>query len=162
MKRIWWGMVGLMFVTPLWAADVLTTKNIGMELANDIAKQGVLACRKQGYQVSAVVVDRFGIVRAVLRDDLAPKYTIQIANEKANMSIMSGLKSGAFRQNRQDIRQELNHIDGLIVMQGGVPIVSAGVRIGAIGVSGAPGGEKDEKCALAALKMFSDRLDFAQ
>lgn len=142
------------------SADKVTTQNIGMELANDIAKESVFVCRQAGYQVSAVVVDRFGIVRAVLRDDLAARFTLQIAKDKANMSVMSGLKSGDFRQKRPDIRQELNHIRGLIVMQRGVPIVSQGIRIGALGVSGAPGGEKDEKCALKALHKFEDRLDF--
>lgn len=157
-----WLMVfsGLLVSVLANASDKVTTQNIGMELANDIAKESVLACRKAGYQVSAVVVDRFGIVRATLRDDLAARFTMQIAKDKANMSVMSGLKSGAFRQQRPDIRQELNHINGLIVMQGGVPIVSQGVRIGAVGVSGAPGGEKDEKCEIEALDKFADRLEF--
>lgn len=160
MKRLGMWLVCLVMPGIAFSADKVTTQNIGMELANDIAKESVLACRQAGYQVSAVVVDRFGLVRAVLRDDLAARFTVQIAKDKANMSVMSGLKSGEFRQKRQDIRQELNHIRGLIVMQGGVPIVSQGVRIGAVGVSGAPGGEKDEKCALQALDKFEDRLEF--
>lgn len=153
-------LCGLLFQSFAYADDKVTTQNIGMELASDIAKESVLACRKAGYQVSAVVVDRFGITRAVLRDDLAARFTMQIAKDKANMSVMSGLKSGEFRQKRPDIRQELNHINGLIVMQGGVPIVSQGIRIGAVGVSGAPGGEKDEKCAMEALDKLADRLEF--
>ncbi|BBN58728.1 GlcG/HbpS family heme-binding protein [Hydrogenovibrio marinus] len=113
-----WVMVfsGLLVSALANASDKVTTQNIGMELASDIAKESVLACRKAGYQVSAVVVDRFGIVRATLRDDLAARFTVQIARDKANMSVTSGPKSGTFRQQRPDIRQELNHIDGLIVM----------------------------------------------
>ena len=144
------------------AAEVVTTKQVGLELANDIAMESILACRKDGYQVSAVVVDRHGILRSAMRDDLAAKFTLQIAEEKANMVVMSGLKSGAFRKQREDIRQELNHIDGLIVMEGAVPIRAAGVRIGALGVSGAPGGDKDEVCALKALEKVQERLDFAE
>ena len=37
-------------------------------------------------------------------------------------------------------------------MQGGVPITIAGSVIGAIGVSGAPGGDLDEFCADYAIK----------
>ncbi len=147
--------------TAAHAEDMFTLKTIGMELARDIASETVLACRNKGYAVSAAVVDRNAILKAALRDDLAPRFTLQIAEEKANMAIMSGINSGEFRNSREDIRAELNNIDGLIVMQGGVIISAGGVRIGAIGVSGAPGGDLDEACALKALDKFIDRLEFA-
>jgi uncharacterized protein GlcG (DUF336 family) len=147
--------------TVLHAGDSLSVKTIGMELARDIASESIKACRKNGYQVSAVVVDRNGLIQAALRDDLASRFTLQIAEEKANSVILSGINSGEFRQSRSDIRPELNHMDDLIIMQGALPIEMAGSRIGAIGVSGAPGGEKDEICAQQALDELSDRLEFA-
>ena len=97
-----------------------------------------------------------------LRDDLASRFTLQIAEEKANSVILSATSSGQLRANREDIRPELNHINGIIIMRGGLPIEMAGSRIGAIGVSGAPGGDKDEACAQLALDSVSDRLDFAE
>lgn len=142
------------------ANDVVSTKSVGMELARDIASETVLVCRKQGYQVSAVVVDRHGLVRAAIRDDLASRFTLQIAEEKANAVVMSGVNSGEFVKTRQDIQQELNHIDGLIMMEGGVAINAGGYRLGAVGVSGAPGGDKDEACALKALETFAEKLEF--
>ena len=142
------------------AEDVLEEKNIGMELARDLATESILACREQGFSVSAVVVDKHGNQRVALRDDFASRFTLQIAEEKANASVMSGLKSGDFRAKRGDIRPELNHVDGVLMMIGGVPIISGGARIGAIGVSGAPGGEKDEACVMKALEKFEDRLAF--
>jgi uncharacterized protein GlcG (DUF336 family) len=143
------------------AADVIEEKNIGMELARDIANQTVLACRTKGYHVSAVVVDRHGLLRAALRDDLAANFTLEIAQNKANMTVMAWTDSGVFRKARSDIRQELNHIDGLIVMEGGIRIVSGGYNIGAVGVSGAPGGDKDAACAREALKKLAERIGFA-
>ena len=97
-----------------------------------------------------------------MRDDLASRFTLQIAEEKANSVILSGINSGEFRKSRGDIRPELNHMDGLIIMQGALPIEIAGSRIGAIGISGAPGGEKDELCAQQALDKLIDRLEFAE
>lgn len=144
----------------LHAADAVTTKSIGMELGRDIANEAVLACREMGYQVSAVVVDRHGQIRAVLRDDLAARFTLEIAERKANMTVMSGMDSGAFRDARGDIRPELNHMNGLIVMEGGVQINAGGSRLGAVGVSGAPGGDIDAKCANIALEKVSERLEF--
>jgi uncharacterized protein GlcG (DUF336 family) len=146
----------------LYASDSLTVRTIGMELARDIVSESIKACRKNGYQVSAVVVDRNGLIQAALRDDFASRFTLQIAEEKANSVILSGINSGEFRKSRGDIRPELNHMDDLIIMQGALPIEIAGSRIGAIGISGAPGGEKDELCAQQALDKLIDRLEFAE
>ncbi|MDT8383640.1 MAG: heme-binding protein [Gammaproteobacteria bacterium] len=143
------------------AADVVNDKSIGMELARDIANEAVMACRRQGYHVSVVVVDRFGLVRAALRDDLASRFTLEIAERKANLTVMAWTDSGAFRKARPDIQQELNHIEGLVVMEGGVRIVSGGYNLGAVGVSGAPGGERDAACAKQALEKLVERIEFA-
>lgn len=154
-------LISMSVCSTLYANDSLTVKTIGVELAKDIAFESIKACRKQGYQVSAVVVDRNGLVQAALRDDLASRFTLQIAEEKANSVILSGTNSGEFRQSRADIRPELNHMDGIIIMQGAIPVEIAGSRIGAIGVSGAPGGDKDELCAQQALEALSERIEFA-
>ena len=147
---------------PAQARDVISHRYIGMELARDLASEAISACRKEGYHVSAVVVDRYGILRAALRDDIAASFTLQSAEEKATAVVMSGIPSGQFRDSRSDIRPELNHINGIIIMQGGLPIDAGGSRIGAIGVSGAPGGEKDEVCAAKALESLMERLEFAE
>lgn len=153
--------VSLLLSTASYAADVVTDKSIGMELARDVASATIEACRKDGYHVSAVVVDRHGVVRAALRDDLASRFTLEIAERKANMSVMSWTDSGQFKKAREDIRQELNHIDGLIVMEGGIKIISGGFNLGAVGVSGAPGGDKDAACARKGLQHLDERIQFA-
>jgi uncharacterized protein GlcG (DUF336 family) len=144
------------------AEDVLTVKTIGLDLARDIADEAVRACREMDYQVSVVVVARSAQVRAALRDDLAPRFTLQIAEQKANAAIMAGLSSGEFRRNREDVRQEMNHVDGILLMQGALTIEAGGARIGAVGVSGAPSGETDDLCARKALDALFDRIQFAQ
>lgn len=144
------------------AQDVLTVKTISYELARDIANATLLECRKQGYQVSVVVVDRSGNLRVAVSDDLAPRFTLEIAERKANTVVMSGINTGEFVKSRSDIQQELNHIDGLIMMRGGVLIEAGGSKIGAVGVSGAPGGDKDEHCALVVVKAMDERLQFAE
>jgi len=141
--------------------DILPVKQIGLELARDIAMASVEACRKDGYNVSAVVIDRAGNLQVAMRDSLAARHTLEIAERKAGMAVMSGSDTGEFRASRADIRPELNHIDGLIVMDGALPIRAAGSLIGAVGVSGAPGGDKDRACAAAALKKVEERLEFA-
>ncbi len=141
--------------------DILPVKQIGLELARDIAMASIEACRQDGYNVAAVVLVRAGNLQVALRDSLAARHTLEIAERKAGMAIMSGSDSGEFRAARADIRPELNHINGLIVMDGALPIRAAGSLIGAVGVSGAPGGDKDRACAAAALQKVEERLEFA-
>jgi uncharacterized protein GlcG (DUF336 family) len=143
-----------------FAADIVPVKQISLELANTVAMKAVEACRKDGYNVSAVVLDRGGSVQVAMRDTLAAPHTLEIAERKAGASIMSGIASSEFRQVQGDIRAELNHIHGLIMIGGGLPIRAAGSLIGAVGVSGAPGSEKDEGCAAEAVKAVEARLEF--
>ena len=149
-------------VNTVFANDTFSIKNIGLDLANDLAAEAVNACRKKGYQVSAVVVDRNGLLRVAMRDDLAPRFTLQISEEKANLAVMAGTSSADFRKRRDDIRAEMNHLDGIIVMEGALEIIAGGARLGAIGVSGAPGGDIDQACAQQALDKYAERLEFIE
>ncbi|WP_019593931.1 heme-binding protein [Thioalkalivibrio sp. ALM2T] len=142
-------------------ADVYTQRFMTLELANDIAMGAVEACREMGHQATAVVVDRSGNNQVVMRDRMAGVQTIQIAGDKARAVTMSGTSSGNFRDSREDIRMEMNHVDGIIMLAGGLPIEAAGSMVGAVGVSGAPGGDLDEECAQAGIDRVQERLDFA-
>ncbi|HEY9018844.1 heme-binding protein [Thiomicrospira sp.] len=162
MKKIWIFALTAFTSWPVFASDLVRESSIGMELARDLATEAILACRADGYSVSAVVVDRHGNQRVALRDDVASKFTLQIAEEKANAALMSGINSGTFREQRADIRPEMNHVNGILMMVGGVPITVGGSRVGAMGVSGAPGGERDEVCVMTALDKLADRIAFAE
>lgn len=142
--------------------DVINVRRMTLELANDIAMATVKACRADGFQVSAVVVDRNGLDQVVARDVHASRFTTEIARRKANAVILAGVSSGELRSNRGDIRPELNHITDLIVMEGGEPVLAAGSVIGAVGVSGAPGGDLDALCARKGIASVQDRLDFVE
>jgi len=139
--------------------DVITVKRIGMKLAARIAEKAVDVCQAKGYNVTAVVVDRTGDPQVVMRGTRASRFTIQIATDKARAVVLGGVDSSVFRHNREDIRMEMDNVDGILVLAGGVRINSAGAMIGALGVSGAPGGEKDEACAKEAVADYLDRLE---
>lgn len=150
------GMTGVAHADP---GDVVTVQRLGMPLATKIAEKAVEVCQGRGYNVSAVVVDRAGDPQVVMRGTQANRFTIQVATDKARAVILSGVDYSAFRRNREDIRMEMDHVDGVLVLDGGVRIDSAGTLIGALGVSGAPGGDKDEACARAAVEAYVGRLD---
>ncbi len=155
-------LAGLIALGAAQAADIIPGKRMSMELAQDIALKSVRICREQGYNVSAVVVDRDGITQVILRDTLASRFTIELARRKANAVTLSGASGSDFRRARQDIRDEINSVSGLLMLEGAVPIRAGGSLLGAVGVSGAPGGDKDEACAAQAVASLQDRLEFAE
>jgi uncharacterized protein GlcG (DUF336 family) len=144
------------------AEDVIGVKAMSLELARDIARGAVEACRKEGYQVSVVVVDRSAVPQVIMRDVYASRFTIDIAQRKANAVVLSGVSTQELGANRPDVAALLNHVDGLLVLQGGLPIRAAGSLLGAVGVSGSPGGDIDERCAQKGLDGVAERLEFTQ
>jgi uncharacterized protein GlcG (DUF336 family) len=140
-RRIPSALALVLFAGSGTAADVINIKAMSLELARDIAQTAVEACREKGYQVSAVVVDRSAVLQVVMRDTHASGFTIDIARHKAKAVVLAGVSTREFAANRPDLTPVLNHLEGLLVLQGGLPIRAAGSLVGAIGVSGAPGGD---------------------
>lgn len=155
-------LLGFIFSSPILAEDVLNTKLMTLDLARDIANHTLEACRKQGYQTAVVVVDRAAVPQVTLREAYVSRYAIELAERKANTVILSGISTEDLIKNRGDMRAELNEVHGILLLLGGLPIRAGGSLIGAVGVSGAPGGEKDVACAVAGIKAVQERLDFAQ
>lgn len=160
LSAAWLAFIGS--ALPVYAADVIEARLMTLSLASDIASEAVRSCAESGYQVSAVVVDRSGATQVVMRDVFASRFTIEIAERKANAVVLSGVDSAEFRVNRADILAEMNEVKGILVLEGGLPIRAAGSLLGAIGVSGAPGGDKDAECAKAGLDSVLERLEFAE
>lgn len=142
------------------AQDLIPAKRMSLDIAIDIATAAIEGCRKDGYQVSAVVTDRTGNPVVIMQDDYANKYFTELSHGKANAVILSGTPSGDTRENMAGIVDELNQLTGVKVLRGGVPIRAAGSLLGAVGVSGAPGGDLDEACALMGVEAVQERLDF--
>lgn len=147
-------------VTSAASAQLLQEKNMPLALAADLARESVAACSAQGYNVTATVVDRAGVVRAVLRADNAGPHTVDAARRKAFTSASTRLPTSTVAENVQKnpAAAQLVAIDGFLVLAGGVPVKAGSETIGAIGVGGAPGGNLDEACANAALAKVQDQL----
>jgi len=153
--------IGILLSSTAFSGSVVVDARLmTLELASNIARVAVASCVDAGYQVSAVVVDRSGAPQVVMRDVFASRFTIEIAERKANAVILSGVSSSEFRVNRAGIVAEMNEVNGILVLDGAVPIRAGGALLGAVGVSGAPGGDKDEACAKAGVENVQEQLDF--
>jgi uncharacterized protein GlcG (DUF336 family) len=152
-------------VSPAHAQNVLTTHRLSAALASEAASAAVAACAKQGYKVTAAVVDADGVEQAVLRGDGASMTTLDAARDKAYTAFMLGAprnedSSGAIasRMGANPSAGGLAKLPHILLLQGGLVIRGGGDAIAAIGVGGAPGGNLDEACAKAGVDAISDRL----
>lgn len=147
-------------VSAAHAQAVRSERNISLDLANQIAAGSVAACQANGYAVSATVVDRAGIVRAVQRADNAGAHTLAASERKAYTSASARNTTQAMMEGSQKnpAAANLGDIPGFLLLGGGVPIRAGNDVIGAVGVGGAPGGHLDEQCAVAAIDKVKELL----
>jgi uncharacterized protein GlcG (DUF336 family) len=147
-----------MLATPA-SAQLLTHKDLSLAAALTIATTAAETCKGQGNRVSVTVVGRNGEIIVQLRGDDASPHTIENSQRKAYTSRTFRIPSGEFAQRVKDNpTMGLVHLSGVIAAQGALPIKSGDDVIGAVGVSGSPGGDKDEVCAKAGLDKAADQL----
>ena len=139
-------------------AQLPATKVLTMDVAQAIAEGAMAKCRADGYKVTVLVVDGLNAAKAMLRDDGATAATTEVARMKATATMLYNRPSGPAQPLPAGTTAPPATIPGTINAQGGVPIKVGDVTIGAVAVSGAPGGDKDAACANAALAKLADKL----
>jgi uncharacterized protein GlcG (DUF336 family) len=148
---------------PAPAQEALVTyKSLSPDTALELARATLEDCRKRGFQVAVAVVDRFGQTQVMLRDRFAGPHTPATAAGKGWTAI-------SFRTDTTDLiaisqpgmpQAGLRDLPGAVILGGGVRVEAGGAIVGAVGVSGAPGGEADDACAKAGIEAVKDKLDF--
>ncbi|HET7728823.1 MAG TPA: heme-binding protein [Usitatibacter sp.] len=143
-------------------ASTFTVRQLTPEAALKAAQAALAKCRADGYQVSVAVVDRAGLTQVLLRDRFAGPHTVEAATNKAWSAV-------SFRTNTAELEKGiranpgmagLRHFPRATTVGGGMMVEAGGSMLGAIGVSGAPGGDADDACAAAGLKAIADDLEF--
>ena len=144
------------------AEPTFATKAMTPETALKAAQAAMKKCRDDGFQVAVAVVDRNGITQVMVRDRFAGPHTPAMAEDKA-------WSAATFRTNTVDLdrvsqpgmqQSGIRHRPRVVVVAGGMIIEGAGSLLGGIGVSGAPGGDRDDICAKAGIAAIQDSLDF--
>src|SRR5438132_10652532 len=138
-------------------AQVLTEKNISIKMALTIAETALTECTPR---VSVAVLDRAGRMRVFLQGDNASPHNLELARRKAYTALTFRRPSAewAKRTAEGDVTGQRSLAD-VIPLGGGVPIMIGEDAVGAIGLSGAPGGQpKEEACAKAGIAKVADQL----
>jgi uncharacterized protein GlcG (DUF336 family) len=143
-------------------APTFTVRMLTPETALKAAQSALAKCRKDGYQVAVAVVDRAGVVQVMLRDRFAGAHTPDTAAGKAWTSASFKQTTSALAAETQSGKSMsgIRQLPRVVMAGGGLPIEAGGSLLGAIGVSGAPGGEADDACALAGIKAIADDIEF--
>jgi len=140
-------------------AQLLQERSLSTALALTIAQTAYETCRSEGYRVSVHVLGREGQVLAALRGDGSSPHTFENSQRKAYTARTFKGPSGDFAQRVKDNPTTgVVHLAGVIAVQGGLPITLGDEVIGGVGVSGAPGGDKDEACAKAGIDKIATSL----
>ena len=141
---------------------LFTSQSLIPETALTAASAALEKCRAQGFQVAVAVVDRMGILQALIRDRYAGAHTPDTARSKA-------WTAASFRTNTSEMveatkagqpQSGARQVPGVLMIGGGMVIEAAGSLVGAIAVSGAPAGELDDACASAGIEAIEDLIGF--
>ncbi|MBR0774280.1 heme-binding protein [Bradyrhizobium diazoefficiens] len=150
-------------ICPLRAEESLVTyKSLTPELALELARAALSSCRARGYQVAVAVVDRFGVTQVMLRDRFAGPHTPSTASGKAWTAASFKTSTAELNAISQPgmMQSGLRNLPGVVIIGGGLTVEAGGSLVGAVGVSGAPGGDADEACAKAGIDAIRDKLEF--
>ena len=152
--------------TAAQAQGLISVQKLSAPLANELVGDTVAICAQKGYAVTAVVVDLEGVRQALLRGNGAPIHTLDNAFYKAYSA--ASLTLARKEDSTKAVAERVGKNPPSTVPQtplpnvtyavGGVTIKAGETPIGAIGVSGAPGGQFDEECARTALAKIKDRM----
>jgi uncharacterized protein GlcG (DUF336 family) len=136
-------------------------KMLTPETALKAAQAALKSCRERGFQATVAVVDRMGVVQVLLRDRFAGPHTPDMASAKAYTAV-------SFRTNTTELAEAsqpgrpasgIRHRPGVAAVGGGMLIEAGGALLGAIGVSGAPGGREDDACAAAGIDAIREEIE---
>lgn len=151
--------VSALAASPALAQAPQVEKNISMAMAMAIMQGTLDQCTKDGFKVSVVIVDKAGNIAASVKGDGTNPHTMEFARLKAYTARTRGQTSLATQKQMEDPAFSfLRQIPQIVGVGGGVPIKAGNELIGGVGVSGAPGGDKDEVCANAGIAKVADAL----
>ncbi|MBF0279828.1 MAG: heme-binding protein [SAR324 cluster bacterium] len=138
-------------IPAIYSVDVLS-----MDISNKIANAAVKHCANLGYEVSAAVVGRDGLLIAFLRSPFAGPHTIQATQQKAYSAASIQARTSAMGH-----RPDLSFAPGILLIPGGIPLNFNGKFYGGVAVGGAPPAI-DEKCADAGINAVKGIMDFVE
>jgi uncharacterized protein GlcG (DUF336 family) len=140
-------------------SQTLQRRDLSVDGALAIATTGMADCKAKGFRVSVAVVGRNGEILVHLRGDGTGPHTMDNSFKKAYTSLTFRIPSGEMEERlKANPQMGAQYLPGFTTGRGALPIKIGDEVVGAAGISGAPGGEKDEACVKTGLDKVADQL----
>src|SRR3972149_1816654 len=153
----------LALALPAGAQDATyTVRMLAPETALAAAQAALKKCRDSGWQVAVAVVDRAGVAQGMLGDRYAGAHTFRTAIGKAWTAASFRTPTTELARISQPGQPQsgIRNLPNAVLLGGGLLIEAQGSILGAIGVSGAPGGDADDTCARAGSDAIRAKIEF--
>ena len=136
-----------------FAAKPATVYDMTQELSSKLATEALSVCHSMNRQGVVAIVDRGGNLVTLMRDDNVGPHNTQAAWRKAFTALSTKTPTKQFARQAQSSPDtvNLNTVNELLLLGGGVPIKYHGQWIGAVGIGGTGGAESDERCGTEAI-----------
>ncbi len=131
-------------------AQLADTKMLTADAVKNLLASAEASAKQNKWMVSIAVTDAAGDLLGFLKLDNASTGSVQIAQGKARTAARFGRPTKVYADRVLSDTLTFLSVDGLVALQGGLPIMVNGKVIGAIGVSGATSAQ-DEQVAAAAI-----------
>ncbi|MGI9025457.1 MAG: GlcG/HbpS family heme-binding protein [Burkholderiaceae bacterium] len=158
-KRIMFLVAALALLPCMASAQALVTeRSISLNAAMSMATASLERCRADGYKVSITVLNRHARTAVVLSEDGVNPHTLENSMRKAYTAFTTKAPSAEMGKRTQPNLGGFLLLDKITTIEGGLPIFAGKELVGAIGISGAPGGEKDAACAQVGIDKIAKDL----
>ncbi len=141
------------------APGLVSERSISLTSAMTLATAALERCRADGYKVTITVLNRHARTAVVLSDDGVNPHTIENSLRKAYTAFTTRSPSAEMGKRPQPNLGGFMLLEKITTIEGGLPIFAGNKElVGAVGISGAPGGEKDAACAQVGIDKITASL----
>lgn len=140
------------------AQSLVSERSISLNAAMELATSSLARCRADGFKVTVTVLNRHARTAVVLSDDGANPHTIENSMRKAYTAFTTRAPTLDMAKRAQPNLGGFMLLDRITTIEGGLPIFAGKELVGSIGISGAPGGDKDAACAQTGIDKIASGL----
>ncbi len=157
-RRLALATLSALACTHAGAQALITERSISVNAALELASAALERCRADGYKVTITVLNRHARTSVVLSDDGVNPHTVENSYRKAYTAFTIRQPSVELGKRPQPGLAGFMLLDHISPLEGGLPLFAGKELVGAIGISGAPGGDKDSACAQVGIDKIAKGL----
>jgi uncharacterized protein GlcG (DUF336 family) len=141
------------------AQALISERSLSLNAAMEMATAALERCRADGYKVSITVLNRHARTAVVLSDDGVNPHTIENSLRKAYTAFTTRAPTADMAKRTQPGLAGFMQLDKITSLDGALPVFAGKELVGSIGISGAPGGDKDTACAQVGIDKIAKGLN---